>query len=182
MQLLILTGYSRAASRKRSTLTSSYLQIIHLVLNIMPSFWKRRKRLIWMEWQSCLRQRHLDTGSGPTGITGIIKCIIPSLPLHSRLEIFRREQSRRAQWKQDGSTSGFRMDQQDIHNRSAGMEENNLYVSFLLEGEGNCRVMVQAGGQKQTVSAGSPQTVTLTLVLHLQENWSFQPREQEQYT
>lgn len=50
---------------------------------------------------------------------------------------------------------------QDIHNRSAGMEENNLYVSFLLEGEGNCRVMVQAGGQKQTVSAGSPQTVTL---------------------
>ena len=50
---------------------------------------------------------------------------------------------------------------QDIHNRSAGMEGNNLYVSFLLEGEGNCRVMVQAGGQKQTVSAGSPQTVTL---------------------
>ena len=58
-------------------------------------------------------------------------------------------------------SSGFRMDQQDIHNRSAGMEGNNLYVSFLLEGEGNCRVMVQAGGQKQTVSAGSPQTVTL---------------------
>ena len=50
---------------------------------------------------------------------------------------------------------------QNKKNRSAGMEENNLYVSFLLEGEGNCRVMVQAGGQKQTVSAGSPQTVTL---------------------
>lgn len=51
---------------------------------------------------------------------------------------------------------------QNIQKRSVGGNKKKAYVRFFLEGDGNCRVMVQAGGKSQTVSAGSPQIVELT--------------------
>ena len=58
MQLLILTGYSRAASRKKIYIDQ------FLFTDNTPGFEHNaqllengEKRLIWMEWQSCLKAK-----------------------------------------------------------------------------------------------------------------------------